>query len=469
MLTHENMLPLNPPENMASPEDQQLLQELRLLQANLARGQKQLKEAQLQLEHIKSSQADLYDAVPVGYLSLDEKGLVLDINRHGCGLLEREADKLLGKHFIAWLAEEERTPFLGYLREAFLDRGKLALELRVRTPAGILRDLRLESYRIEGNPPNRRCRLIMTDSSERRKADEASNLTARVIECAAEGIMITDAHGVIQSVNRAFEKSTGYAASEAIGRTPGLLRSGRHDGDFYREMWECLYRQGQWQGEIWNRNKSGEIYPEWLSITAIKDVRQRTSHYVGIFFDANTQAHIQQRLHYLAYYDGLTGLPNRRLFQDRLNLAISHARRNLHLLAVMFIDLDNFKQINDSLGHKFGDSLLTALTQRMKSCLREGDTLARLGGDEFTVLLPALADSGDAIHAARKILNLCAQPLRIEGKDVTVTASIGISIFPDDAEEADDLIDCADMAMYQIKEAGRNGYWLHRQKKLAKA
>ncbi len=295
----------------------------------------------------------------------------------------------------------------------------------------------------------------------RRHLEEEISLITRIVENATEGILITDANGIIQVVNPAFEKSTGYTAREAIGHTPALFKSGRHDKRFYLDMWSTLKTLGRWQGEVWNRNKSGEIYPEWLSITAVKDGKQRVAHYVGIFSDIHTQEYILERLHYLANYDGLTGLPNRRLFLDRLNVSLSHARRNQHMLAVMFVDLDRFKEINDTLGHKVGDGLLLAVSERMKNCLREGDTLARLGGDEFTAILPVLAHPDDAVNVAQKIMDCCARSVYVEGHELHFTASIGIAIYPDDGDDADNLVHHADLAMYQIKKGGKNGYLLY--------
>lgn len=295
-------------------------------------------------------------------------------------------------------------------------------------------------------------------SEMRRQLDIANRLTSTVIESADEGILITDARMVILSVNPAFEKSTGYSADEAIGRTPAMLKSGQHDKNFYRKMWNAINRNGQWSGEIWNRHKNGEIYPEWLSISAVRDGQQGISHYVGVFSDARTQEYILERLHYLAYYDGLTGLPNRRLFMDRLNMSISHARRERKMLAVMFIDLDQFKQINDTLGHRVGDELLVGVTERMKGCLRDEDTLARLAGDEFTAILPGIHDPDAAANLARKFLECCSRPLIVGGHELCVTASIGIAIYPNDGEDADSLLHRADTAMYRIKAAGRNGY-----------
>lgn len=439
-----------------------LLGALQLHQSELEKCKQNAEAMQQELAELRARHAELYDQAPVGYLTLDDKGRTLEINQTAASLLGRERNSLPGKHFIAWLAEDERSLFLSHLRQVFLSRDKQVIDLRIKTPTGILRDMHLESRVMDRPHQPLYCHSVLTDWSDHRKAEEATCLTARVIESAAEGIMITDAHLIIRSVNPAFEKSTGYCAREAIGRTPALLRSGRHDENFYREMWTAIDAYGKWQGEVWNRHKSGEIYPEWLSISSVRDSRKRVTHYVGIFSDAHTQENILERLHYLAYYDGLTGLPNRSLFLDRLGISLAQARRDGHMLALMFIDLDHFKQINDSLGHKIGDSLLVAVTERMKACLRDGDTLARLGGDEFTLILPAISSPDAATHVARKFIETYARPVDVEGHELHITGSIGISIFPEDGEDADGLLNHADIAMYQIKGSGRNGYVRYR-------
>jgi len=316
----------------------------------------------------------------------------------------------------------------------------------VQTPYGLLAHrLELDTLRLELG-------------EMRQQLNVASCLTARIIESAAEGILIADARRIIRSVNPAFEKSSGYTADEVVGRSTAILKSGHHGKSFYREIWDTLNKVGQWNGEIWNRHKSGEISPEWLSISAVKDVRRSVSNYVGVFSNAHTQGYILDRLHYLAYYDGLTGLPNRRLFLDRLNMSISHARRDKHMLAVMFVDLDQFKQINDTRGHKVGDGLLMGVTERMKSCLRDGDTLARLAGDEFTVIIPILPHPDAATNVAEKFMACYAEPFTIDGHELRITASIGIGIYPNDGEDADSLLHRADIAMYQVKESGKNGF-----------
>lgn len=326
-----------------------------------------------------------------------------------------------------------------------------ASEIQQDADEGKLLD-ELQEYRLELDTQRSRLNEVQN------RLEEASGLIFSVLDNAAEGIMITNPHGLIQSVNPAFERTTGYTAKEAINHTPALLKSGKHGKDFYYEMWLTLKEFGQWHGEIWNKRKNGEIYPEWLSISAVKDRQQKVVNYVGIFSDVHTQAYTMERLRYLAYYDGLTGLPNRQLFMDRLVLALSQAQRDKHMLAVMFIDIDQFKQVNDTCGHKVGDRLLIAMTERMKGCLRDGDTLARIGGDEFTVILPYIAHHEAASHVAEKFLACYALPLNIEGNDLQVSASIGIGIFPDDGENTETLLHHADVAMYRIKETGRNGY-----------
>lgn len=460
MLPDGKNLPNNP-DPCGQNDAQCLSHELGFEHSELTRCKHESQKFQQQLEDMREHYVVLSDLVPVGCITLDEKGRTLEINQAGAAMLGRERTHLLGKYFMAWLAEDDRYQLLNYLHNIFLSRDNLAIELRIKTPNDTLRDVRLESSIVESADHVVCCHTVMTDLSERIKADEVSGLIARVIENVAEGIMVTDAHKIILSVNPAFEKTTGYTASEAIGNTPALLQSGHHDESFYREMWDSLNNNGHWQGEIWNRHKSGEIYPEWLNISTVRDSKQRVIQYVGIFSDAHTQEYVLERLQYLAYYDGLTGLPNRRLFLDRLDLSLSQARRDKHMLAVIFIDLDKFKQINDTLGHKVGDEVLVAVTTCMKGCLREGDTLARLGGDEFTVILPVISHPDAASNVANKFLDCYARPLVIDGHELHITASIGISIFPNDGENADSLLKHADTAMYRVKGAGRNGYSHH--------
>jgi len=287
------------------------------------------------------------------------------------------------------------------------------------------------------------------------------HLAERVIESSLEGILTTDIDGVIESVNPAFTRLTGYTKEEAIGKTPALLSSGRHDNDFYDEMWRRIKVEGHWQGEVWNRRKNGEVYPELLTITAIRDEGGELTHYAALFSDITKLKENEQRIRSLAYYDPLTNLPNRRLFHDRLSVAISHAHRNQSQLAVIFVDLDRFKRINDSLGHAVGDQLLQQFTARLQSAVREDDTVARMGGDEFVILLSEIESVDHVVHVARRIIEQSIQPMELGGRELVVTCSLGISLYPDDATDIDNLIQNADTAMYRSKEMGRNSYQLY--------
>ena len=298
------------------------------------------------------------------------------------------------------------------------------------------------------------------DITGRKKMERDLMLAAKVFDTSIEGISLTDTRGVIEMVNPAFTHITGYGAAEAIGNTPRLLKSKHHTPDFYREMWDSLKSSGQWSGEIWNRRKNGEAYPEWLNISAICDHQGTATHYVGIFHDISEIKKNQEAIQYQAHHDALTGLPNRSLFQDRLLMALNHAQRHDRKVAVLFLDLDNFKNVNDSLGHATGDLLLQEVAGRLSRTVREEDSIARLGGDEFTVILAeadTLAVEGVARIAAR-IIDEINMPILLQDHELFVGASIGISIYPDDGTEPDILTKCADMAMYRAKEHGRNNF-----------
>lgn len=301
--------------------------------------------------------------------------------------------------------------------------------------------------------------VTFLDITQRRDSEESLRLAAKVFESTQEGVMITDASQRILSVNRAFSTITGYEEADILGQTPKLLSSGRHDAAFYRQLWDSIEETGSWQGEIWNRGKTGEIYPEWLTISTVQDKFGRVSNYVAVFADISQLKHSEAQLEHLAHHDPLTDLPNRVLFHTRLGHATQVARRAARRLALLFLDLDGFKNINDSLGHPAGDELLQALARRLAEHLRAVDTLARLGGDEFVILLEDVHESKEAAIVAQNILSLLTQPFRLRsGHDVFISASIGISLFPDDANDTTQLLRNADAALYQAKAQGRNTY-----------
>ena len=299
---------------------------------------------------------------------------------------------------------------------------------------------------------------VYARESERRKAEDRLHLSAKVFENSREGILITDAERRMISVNRAFTEITGYEAEEVLGQSPRVLASGLHSEEFFSQMVEEIAAHGGWQGEIWNRRKSGEVYPELLGISEVRDRSGQVTNYIGVFSDVTEQHASRNRLEFLAHHDALTGLPNRLLLKDRVDRAIAAARRSLKPLALLFLDLDNFKSINDSLGHQAGDQMLIALVGRLRSCLREMDTLSRLGGDEFVVVLPELADARAAAIVAEKIMGAVKAPIQLGEIAVSSSFSLGIALYPEHGEDFDVLLKHADAAMYHAKERGKNTY-----------
>ncbi len=273
-----------------------------------------------------------------------------------------------------------------------------------------------------------------------------------------EGVAVTNTNGTILSVNPAFTTITGYSEQEVVGKNPRILKSDHQNAEFYKHMWTTLLETGHWQGEIWNRRKSGAAYLEWLTIIMVKDEHGKPCHYVSVFRDITEIRQKEEHIRYMAYHDPLTKLPNRLLFNDRLQHTLTAAQRRPKTVAVMFIDLDRFKFINDTLGHNIGDALLQAVASRIKESVRQDDTISRLGGDEFVILLSDIATSQDAAHIAQKVLEVLSRPYTLAGHELNITASIGISVYPEDGVDVQTLMKNADTAMYHAKELGKNAY-----------
>jgi len=299
---------------------------------------------------------------------------------------------------------------------------------------------------------------VIDNIHERKAIEEKLQLAATVFNNSAEAIIITDAGCNILSVNQAFTAITGFTSEEAVGKNPRMLSAKTQDQKFYEEMWAAVKTMGHWQGEIWNRRKNGEIYPTWLTLSSVRNTSGEITNYVGISQDITVRKETEQRLAYLANHDALTGLPNRTLFNDRLNHALAHGERYKLGLAILFLDLDRFKVINDTLGHDIGDQLLQNLAQRLTKSLRGSDTVARWGGDEFTILVDELNSPQDAVAVARRVLDVLTEPFMLNGHEIFVTCSIGITLYPKDGRDAQALLSNADAAMYRAKEKGRNNY-----------
>ena len=354
---------------------------------------------------------------------------------------------------------DELTRIKAATRKAIKQRQPFALTFQMRRPDGQMRFMRNRAalYDDGFDVPSR---LVGTteDVTERMTREADLRIAAIAFE-SHESMFITDAQVVILRINHAFTDQSGYSAAEVVGRTPRILQSGRHDPAFYAALWADLQRDGAWQGEIWNRRKSGDVFPVWLSITAVCDEEGEVTHYVATHTDITLRKAAEDEIKSLAFYDPLTSLPNRRLLHDRLQQALIQAKRGSSRLALIFLDLDKFKPVNDAFGHKAGDELLRAAAQRLQACVRESDTVARVGGDEFVVLLPGLEGVQDALGVAEKIHQALQQPFTLaQGQTARISSSAGIAIYPEHGRDEVTLTSHADAAMYQAKSSGRDRF-----------
>ncbi len=285
-----------------------------------------------------------------------------------------------------------------------------------------------------------------------------ADLLLQAFQATSLAAMVTDRDGRILAVNAAFTALTGWPAEEALGHSPSILSSGRQDADFYESMWAALETEGHWRGELWNRRKGGEVFPEHLTIDAVRDASGVITHYVGIFADISERKQREARLNFLAFHDPLTGLPNRSLCEDRVERAIALARRRAGQIGILMIDLDGFKKVNDSLGHDCGDLILKAAGERLRACLRDSDTVARWGGDEFVVLLPTVDSAAGVRESGMRMFKALRRPYVLAGDEIKLGGSIGAALFPCDGEDAEEIFACADRAMYEVKRTGKGGF-----------
>ncbi|MDD0973393.1 bifunctional diguanylate cyclase/phosphodiesterase [Pseudomonas fontis] len=416
----------------------------------------QLKETQAQLQISEEKFAKAFHASPDGLLlSRQSDGMLLEVNEGFCRLSGFDSKTSLDHTSLdlgIWVDLSERRRLLELLKRDGFVRD---YSCHIRRADGQIRLCELSARPLPIGGVD--CMLtIARDITERHLMQEKLQLAATVFENTAEGVLITDTEQHISAVNRAFSEITGYSEFEALGQTPRLLASGHHDSAFYVAMWHQLTAEGHWQGEIQNRRKSGELYPAWLTISAVRNSDREITHFVAVFADIASLKHAQAKLDYQAHHDPLTGLPNRTLFESRLQSALNCPQESGRQGAVLFLDLDRFKHINDSLGHPVGDLLLKAIAHRLKEQVRDIDTVARLGGDEFIILLPGLHEPSDAEHIANKLLACFGAPFQAGEHEFFTSASIGTSLYPQDGCDVASLIRNADAAMYRSKAKGRN-------------
>jgi len=418
------------------------------------------------LEASEQHYRDMFQNAPMPYQSLDMDGRILAVNDAWLSLFGRSsADEVVGKPIADFLHNKS----LSFLPESFpklIEAGQTdGTVFDLIRPDGSTRKIIVSGRIGQDVKGNIRTHCILNDITERlqmeanqRKLDERLKLAATVFSASAEGIMITDADCRIISVNPALESITGFSKAQVVGKRPTVFSSGRHDEEFYRDIWKQVEVAGYWQGEIWDRRSNGEVYPQWLTITEVRSDEAVVTHYIGSFFDISDSKQQQEHIEFLAHHDALTRLPNRVFLDDRLRQAIAKARRSRLKIAVLFVDLDRFKLINDTLGHDAGDRLLECLAVRLPQALRQTETVARLGGDEFVIVIPELDEIDRVAAIVEKIIEAIVKPIDVDGRMLHVTPSIGISIFPDDAEDTTTLLRNADTAMYHAKERGRNNF-----------
>ena len=364
--------------------------------------------------------------------------------------------------YAAWHAcvhpqDMERTT--GEVEAALAGNKPFDTEFRVTLPSGAIRHIHAVAQVLrDGQDKPRRMIGANWDITPQKEAEEELQIAASFFHASSEGMLVADADNRIIAINPAFTQMTGYRIEELAGQTPRMFKSGRHDDEFYREMWHALQTCGKWRGEIWDRNKNGMVVAKRLAINTIYHEDGSVHRRIALSSDITDKKRVEETIWRQANYDALTGLPNRSLFRDRLAQEIKKAQRGNHTLALLFIDLDHFKEVNDTLGHDLGDKLLAEAAQRISACVRESDTVARLGGDEFTIVLPDLSETARVDQVAQALLHALAQPCVLRGESVYVSASIGITLYPHDVTDIDALLKNADQAMYVAKQKGRNGF-----------
>jgi len=419
---------------------------------------RELRDAQQLLEESRDRYADLYDFAPLGYVTLTEKGIVSEINLTAASMLGALRHAHIGKPFSSHLTRGDNKRFLEHLRHCRETDKAAAIEVLITRAKEV--SLPVQLYPLPMANTDRGTldyRVAIIDISQRKQAEEGLRLAATVFEHCGEAIVVCDHDTNIVSVNRAFIEITGYRPQEVIGKSVRQMDIGLQN-DTHVPLWNLVTETGFWQGEAWGRRKDGTHYSQWLTVTRARNEAGQPGHYIGIFSDITQRKEADEHIRRLAHYDALTGLPNRALLEDRLAHALALAQRNNTGIAVLFLDIDLFKIVNDSLGHGVGDQLLQGIATRLTQCLRTGDTVSRRGGDEFIVVLPNLNAVEETTQIVEKILKYLCHPYNIDGVELNVTGSIGISMYPQDGNDVDTLIKHADIAMYHAKDSGRNNY-----------
>ena len=425
-------------------------------------AEQMIQKAQAELEESHDKFKDLYEFAPIGYLTISRHGLITQLNWRASAMLASDRKNIINQRITQFIDESDKarwTRMFSNIKELNPSE-ELSFDLKFILHNGMSFYANLNCIRMDDEDEQSMLRVTLEDITMVKNSEIDLRIAATAFE-SQDGLMITDSENRILKVNKAFTDITGYTDAELIGKNPSILSSGRHDAAFFDAMWESINKTGRWSGEIWNRRKSGDVYPESLTISTVKNDLGVITNYVGANADISQIKAATEEIQQLAFFDSLTHLPNRRLLMDRLKHALAACARSGRQGAVLFLDLDHFKVLNDSLGHDIGDLLLQQVATRLTACVREGDTVARLGGDEYVVVLEDLSDQGFEGAAqteiiANKILAALNQPYELDVHEHHITPSIGITVFDGHSATIEELLKQADIAMYQAKKAGRN-------------
>ncbi len=477
---------------------QRIIQELRIYQIEQEVRNLELGDARRQLAEARERYVELYDFAPVAYVTFDRQARITDLNPAAAELFGLEREHIINQPISRWLSEQDTQNFLRHLYQVSFSRKKLIAEIKLKRSDGKLLFVSLESVAVrDKDGVATHCQTAIVDlagwkrageqwrfikDDPRLRIDERSMQLATagkdllaeikrhsqvnekqkqasiVFDNTEDGIIVMDASFNIINVNRSFCDKTGYDSDNLLGKNPRILVTSRTDDKYFQNMLEALKEKGHWKGEIWFRNRNTKRLPAWVNINSVTDEKGRVTHHVAIVTDITLLKENEMRLEHLAYHDVLTGLPNRLHFIANLEQALKRALRRKRRLALLLLDLDKFKQVNDSMGHATGDTLLKIMAERLQDAVRHEDTVARLGGDEFIVILEDITQFEDAGYIADKILNVVEKPIMLNNRKIITRTSIGIGIFPDDAEDVDTLAKTADSAMYRAKKKGGHCY-----------
>jgi diguanylate cyclase (GGDEF)-like protein/PAS domain S-box-containing protein len=414
-----------------------------------------LKAGEERISHLLGQQRAIFDNAHVGIILADDRKM-LDVNTRMAEIFgyASPAEMIDQLTEILYPSRQDYLSVGGRIYGELARSGYSEGDTRMVRKDGSPVWIRLSGRPLDISAPLAGSIWVFTDITPQREQQAQLELAQLVFNHSNEALMVTDAENRIESINTAFTTITGYTAAEAVGQTPGMLKSGQHDADFYRTMWETLEREDRWEGEIIDRHKSGRLYPKWLTIRVVRNPDRQVAHYVAAFSDISVRKAAEEKIQYLAHHDALTGLPNRVLLRDRFEQMYQRVSRGHRALAMYFLDLDHFKRINDTLGHGIGDELLIAVTRRLTHCLRRSDTISRLGGDEFIILVEGDESVRFFAAVAEKICRALEAPFELGGQALTSTGTLGIAVAPTDGTDFDTLMKKADMAMYHAKDKG---------------